>query len=140
MLDIRVLCHLLPCRVIPFFCAETNIPCNASISQHADAYPSFFPIPKITRSLRNWRLEQPYSHAAYEHAYAVEATLWRHNEKSAVIDGITPNHLQAFIPRLLQQLQVEIFVHGNVVCTTHITLSFHIFGMCCDVMSLSYLS
>ena len=68
----------------------------------------------MKRGLSNYPLEQPYQHAATDEVRALEETLWTHEEKLRVLDGLTPAHVDEFSSRLLQAAEIDLFVHGNV--------------------------
>jgi len=77
------------------------------------------------RSLRNWSLEDPLSHASYYSGYMLSEPCWtmeelkqalmgKGNAECCSLVGIRAEDVQGFIPRLLSRFHLEAMIHGNV--------------------------
>lgn len=66
------------------------------------------------RNYENFFMEAPYQHAVYYSAYLLTETMWTQDEKLAVIDGVTPDEVQAYGKDLFSAFFVEMLVHGNM--------------------------
>ncbi len=55
---------------------------------------------QIERGLRNFDLEQPYSHAIYEMGLFTDAKVWSHKERLAVIGSLTPEDVKGVCTHL----------------------------------------
>ncbi|XP_034408413.1 insulin-degrading enzyme-like [Cyclopterus lumpus] len=67
-----------------------------------------------TRSLNNFRAEQPHQHAMYYLSVVMAEVSWTNEELKEVIIDVTLPRLKAFIPQLLSRLHIEAFLHGNI--------------------------
>jgi insulysin len=85
----------------------------------------------------NYRLEQPYQHAAFFATHLTQETMWKPEEKLALLDrssrfslsnqnstdpsffktnlDITATSLQEYITLLLSRMHIETLVHGNML-------------------------
>jgi insulysin len=59
-------------------------------------------------------MEQPYQHAIYFVTYLTQEVLWTPAEKLQALEPLHAEDLEAYFPKMLQQLYVEGLVHGNV--------------------------
>ncbi len=61
----------------------------------------------------NQKLAQSFQRISYESYYLISETLWHTDDYLQVIDQITIKDLEAFIPVLLKQMNIEMLGHGN---------------------------
>ncbi|XP_034244574.1 insulin-degrading enzyme isoform X2 [Thrips palmi] len=66
------------------------------------------------RSLRNFKLEQPHSHAMYFLYMLMFYAQWTKEELLAALEGLTYKDVEDFIPQLLSNIHLEFLIHGNV--------------------------
>lgn len=70
---------------------------------------------QLRRQLKNFKLEQPYSHALYSEMHSLEVGLVQNEEKLAVIDSITAADVQRHVDHtLFTDLSVTMLAHGNL--------------------------
>ncbi|KAG7269730.1 hypothetical protein CRUP_037614 [Coryphaenoides rupestris] len=69
---------------------------------------------KMTRSLNNFRAEQPHQHAMYYLRLLMTEVAWTKDELRDALDDVTLPRLKAFIPQLLSRLHIEALLHGNI--------------------------
>ncbi|XP_068597613.1 insulin-degrading enzyme [Brachionichthys hirsutus] len=67
-----------------------------------------------TRSLDNFRAEQPHQHAMYYLCLLMTEVAWTKEELRQALDDVTLPCLQAFISQLLSRFHIEAFIHGNI--------------------------
>ncbi|XP_047206876.1 insulin-degrading enzyme isoform X1 [Girardinichthys multiradiatus] len=67
-----------------------------------------------TRSLNNFRAEQPHQHAMYYLRLLMTEVAWTKDELREALDDVTLPRLKAFIPQLLSRLHIEALLHGNI--------------------------
>ncbi len=61
----------------------------------------------------NQKLSQAFQRITYESFHLLSETLWHTDEYLEIIDQITLEELENFIPDLLKQLKFDILFHGN---------------------------
>ncbi|GAB6025052.1 hypothetical protein CHUAL_010157 [Chamberlinius hualienensis] len=66
------------------------------------------------RGIRNFQSEQPHQHASYYMALLINEHGWTKEELLSSTDELTPEALQAYIPKLLGKLHIETLFHGNI--------------------------
>eukprot|EP00898_Chlorokybus_atmophyticus_P006740 jgi/Chlat1/7067/Chrsp57S06767 len=69
---------------------------------------------KSIKDFGNFKYDQPYQHAIYEAANALEQRRWHIKEYQQVAPALTPQHLRDFVPRLLSHVNAECFIIGNL--------------------------
>lgn len=69
---------------------------------------------ELERQWRNTRLGTPYVQLQNELDDILYRQRWTAEEMLRALDGVTAADLEAFIPRLLAELRIEVFAHGNV--------------------------
>ncbi len=70
-----------------------------------------------TRGLKNFRMEQPHSHAVYQNNVLLSEKVWTKEEllKYAIQDDLlTAEALQNFVPQLFAAVHIETLVYGNL--------------------------
>ncbi|KAK4053747.1 metalloprotease [Microbotryomycetes sp. JL201] len=70
---------------------------------------------QLRRAYGNYRLEQPYLHAAFWTGYLSSETAWTRDEQLAALGEITVDNLQAYAKELFSRMHIEMLVHGNVL-------------------------
>ncbi|XP_078482329.1 insulin-degrading enzyme [Ciona intestinalis] len=67
-----------------------------------------------TRSLKNFKADQPYQHASYFSHVVKSEKAWTKDELSAELVNLTLEMLQEFIPKFMKRLHVQMLMHGNL--------------------------
>ncbi|KAM0792238.1 hypothetical protein ACM66B_004933 [Microbotryomycetes sp. NB124-2] len=70
---------------------------------------------QLRRAYGNYRLEQPYLHAAFWTGYLSSETAWTRDEQLAALGEITVENLQSFAKNMLSRMHIEMLVHGNML-------------------------
>ncbi|ORY56460.1 Metalloenzyme, LuxS/M16 peptidase-like protein [Leucosporidium creatinivorum] len=78
---------------------------------------------QLKRAYINYRLDQPYNHAAFYTGYLTSETAWTRDAQLAALEDVTPANLQSYIAEVLSRLHVEMLVHGNMLKDEAIGLS-----------------
>ncbi|XP_063697164.1 insulin-degrading enzyme [Culicoides brevitarsis] len=68
---------------------------------------------KYIRGLKNFKAEQPYSHAIYYLALMLTEVSWTKTELLEATEFLTVDRLNSFIKELLTRLHAECFIYGN---------------------------
>ncbi len=68
---------------------------------------------KYAQELENSRKEKPFNQTIGE-VYNLLLQSWSDQQKLAALDGITLTKLQAFIPQMLDKVEVRMLAHGNL--------------------------
>ncbi|MBU2514482.1 insulinase family protein [bacterium] len=68
---------------------------------------------QIKERRQNQKLAQSFQRITYESYYLISETLWHIDDYLQVIETITIEELEAFIPLLLKQMKIEMLGHGN---------------------------
>ncbi|PSC73920.1 Zinc-peroxisomal [Micractinium conductrix] len=69
---------------------------------------------KKAKDWQNMKFDQPYQIALYSLSVLLEARRWHVSDYEAVLPGVTPEQLQAFVRCLFSRCQVEAFAAGNM--------------------------
>ncbi|KAJ3207690.1 Insulinase (Peptidase M16) [Clydaea vesicula] len=69
---------------------------------------------KLTRSLKNFKFNEPYHLSGYYISYVSQDFVWTYEEKLDCIDQIDVNSLNALIKEMYNNSHIEGFVHGNI--------------------------
>jgi len=69
------------------------------------------------RSLKNFKVEQPSIQAGYFLSALLSEKSWLQSEKLEVVNLLTVESVQAFIPQFLSSLHIECLVYGNTTET-----------------------
>lgn len=69
---------------------------------------------QLSRSYKNFAMEQPYQHAMYDETLSIEMNIWHNFEKLDVAQTITSDELRKFIPTLFAYASVTVLAHGNM--------------------------
>ncbi|GAB4818102.1 hypothetical protein N2152v2_005148 [Parachlorella kessleri] len=69
---------------------------------------------KLARDFANMKYDQPYQYAMYTLGVLCEAKRWHISDYEQVLPGVTPEQLQAFLPRLLSRCRVDVLAAGNI--------------------------
>ncbi|KAK4058930.1 metalloprotease [Microbotryomycetes sp. JL221] len=70
---------------------------------------------QLRRAYGNYRLEQPYLHAAFWTGYLSSETAWTRDEQLTALEQITLDNLQKYSKEMLSRLHIEMLVHGNML-------------------------
>ncbi len=70
---------------------------------------------EMIRSWQNAELQTPYLRLFEEAQALLVSPYWPEAERIAAVQDITLAEVQAFVPRILENLRIEAFYHGNVV-------------------------
>lgn len=70
---------------------------------------------ELVRGWQNADLQTPYVRLFQEEQALLINPYWSEDERIAAVQDITLADVQAFVPRMLQQLRIEALYHGNVV-------------------------
>lgn len=69
---------------------------------------------QLFQRFQNWDKEQPYNHSIYNVSYLINVPRWHIQEKLDVLQSLSLDTIKTFVQNLLQNLQLEIFIHGNL--------------------------
>ncbi|KAI8912435.1 Metalloenzyme, LuxS/M16 peptidase-like protein [Gorgonomyces haynaldii] len=69
---------------------------------------------RLNKSYHNWFLESPASQATYFVTFLLQDTLYHAQRKIQVLEHLTLQDLNAFVPQLLSKMFIQGFVHGNL--------------------------
>lgn len=69
---------------------------------------------KHQRFYRNFGYSSPYGQVGTYSHYLLNENTWHLDEKSKELERIQPEDLTAFLPQILQQLQIEVLAFGNI--------------------------
>ncbi|XP_070539954.1 insulin-degrading enzyme-like [Ptychodera flava] len=75
-----------------------------------------------TRSLDNFKAEQPHQHALYYTSVLMAEHAWTKDELQDCLDEVTIDALRAFIPQLLGKMHIEALFQGNLTKQTALEL------------------
>jgi secreted Zn-dependent insulinase-like peptidase len=67
----------------------------------------------LVRRLRNLALERPYGQAIADLRRLLLDTIWWPDAKIGAAEAVTPETLEAFVPRLLESVESVALAHGN---------------------------
>lgn len=67
------------------------------------------------RALRNFNADQPHQHVVYYTSLLLSEHGWTKEELLQATDEMTVESLEAFIPRFLSGLHIEMLIHGNML-------------------------
>lgn len=70
---------------------------------------------ELVRGWQNANLQTPYVRLFQEEQALLINPYWPEDERIAAVQDITLADVQAFVPRMLEQLRIEALYHGNVV-------------------------
>ena len=66
------------------------------------------------RGLKNFKMEQPYSHASYHNNVLLAQRIWTKEELLASVENITASQIQPFISELFANIHIECCMFGNL--------------------------
>ena len=69
------------------------------------------------RGLKNFKMEQPYSHASYHNNVLLAQRIWTKEELLASVENITASQIQPFISELFANIHIECCMFGNLTGT-----------------------
>ena len=69
---------------------------------------------RLLRGYRNWDYQQPYRQVSDFTRWLGSETGWINEQYLAELPHITPEDISAFFPQLLNQLHIEVLIHGNL--------------------------
>ncbi|XP_026283757.1 insulin-degrading enzyme [Frankliniella occidentalis] len=75
------------------------------------------------RSLRNFKLEQPHSHAMYFLYMLMFYIQWTKEELMEALEGLTASDVEEFVPHLLSNIHLEFLIHGSATKERALQLS-----------------
>ncbi|KAG7155866.1 Insulin-degrading enzyme-like [Homarus americanus] len=75
------------------------------------------------RALRNFNADQPHQHVVYYTSLLLSEHGWTKEELLQATNEMTVESLEAFIPRFLSALHIEMLVHGNMLKESALTLA-----------------
>ncbi|XP_050730176.1 insulin-degrading enzyme-like isoform X1 [Eriocheir sinensis] len=75
------------------------------------------------RALRNFSADQPHQHVVYYTSLLLAEHGWTKEELLEATNEMTVENLEAFIPRFLSGLHVEMLIHGNMMRESAVTLA-----------------
>ncbi|CAB4420535.1 unnamed protein product [Rhizophagus irregularis] len=78
---------------------------------------------KVQRSYKNFLLNSPSQHSEYYLDYLTIDRLWLNEEKLEALESIKYEDIEIFYPKLLDQLYIEILIHGNILKDNAIKIS-----------------
>lgn len=78
---------------------------------------------KVQRSYKNFLLNSPSQHSEYYLDYLTIDRLWLNEEKLEALESIKYEDIEIFYAKLLDQLYIEILIHGNILKDNAIKIS-----------------
>lgn len=75
------------------------------------------------RALRNFNADQPHQHVVYYTSLLLSEHGWAKEELLEAANEMTVENLEAFIPRFLSGLHIEMLIHGNMLQESAVTLA-----------------
>ena len=66
------------------------------------------------RGLKNFKMEQPYSHASYHNNILLAQRIWTKEELLAVVEDMQASEIQPFISQLFANIHIESLMFGNM--------------------------
>ena len=75
------------------------------------------------RGLKNFKMEQPYSHASYRNNLLLAQRFWTKEELLAAVEDMPAAKIQPFISELFSNIHIECSMFGNLTGNVIIFLS-----------------
>ena len=66
------------------------------------------------RGLKNFKMEQPYSHASYRNNLLLAQRFWTKEELLAAVEDMDASKIQPFISELFANIHIECLMFGNL--------------------------
>ena len=66
------------------------------------------------RGLKNFKMEQPYSHASYRNNLLLAQRFWTKEELLAAVEDMPAAKIQPFISELFSNIHIECSMFGNL--------------------------
>ena len=66
------------------------------------------------RGLKNFKMEQPYSHASYRNNLLLAQRFWTKEELLAAVEDMPASKIQPFISELFSNIHIECSMFGNL--------------------------